>query len=163
MRLVLAVIHFLFIGATGLTVHGAAVPNVNLNEERNYLQGWDNSASLTYYNSAMEYLDNFDDKWTNLADRVYYAMYTSAELSINNGSKDPELANRSSQSYSHYNKLVSLIKYAYHEWDANDLDDSTRLLLLFFGIVGIIGVRRTVKKSSSVQEISRRKGDVMGL
>ena len=48
--------------------------------------------------------------------------------------------------HDYFDKAVSRITNAYYELDAKDQDDYTRLLLLCCGIVGIIGMRRTVKK-----------------
>ena len=162
MNLATIIIYILLISATDLTVHSAAASDDILNEDRNSPRWWYNSASKTYWDSDMEYLDYFDNKRANVADRVYYAINTKVELSIIQGNEAHESVSGPSLGYNHYDKFVSRIKNAYRELDAKDQDDYTRLLLLCFGIVGIIGVRRTVKKSSSAQKISRRESDFVG-
>ena len=162
MKLALIIIYILSISATDLTVHSAAVSDDIIYEDRNSPRWWYNSASKTYWDSEMECLDYFDNERTNFADRGYYAIYTGAELSITHGNEEHESASGPSLGYNDYDEVVSRIKNAYQELDAKDQDDYTRLLLLYFGIVGIIGVRRTVKKSSSAQKISRREVDFTG-
>jgi hypothetical protein len=46
-----------------------------------------------------------------------------------------------------YDEIVSWIEDEYHAWVAKDHYGSTRLLLLSFGLVGLIGIRRKFKKS----------------
>ena len=162
MRLALIIIYILLINAIDLTAHSADVSDDSLYEDRNSLRSWSNSALQSYWDSEMEYLDDFDNKRTHVADRVYNAIYTRAELSIAHSSEKHELASGPSPGYTDYDRVFFRIKKAYNELDAKDQDDYTRLLLLCFGIVGIVGIRRTVKKSSSAQKISRREVDFTG-
>jgi hypothetical protein len=57
------------------------------------------------------------------------------------------LANNPSPSNDYYDEIVSWIEDEYHAWVAKDHYGSTRLLLLSFGLVGLIGIRRKFKKS----------------
>ena len=45
-----------------------------------------------------------------------------------------------------YNQVVSWIKYVYHALVAKDQYDSTGLVLLSFGLIGVLGIRRKIKK-----------------
>jgi hypothetical protein len=74
-------------------------------------------------------------------------MYTRAEISVIDRGKDGELANNPSPSDNYVDKIVSWIEDEYHAWAAKDHYGSTRLLLLSFGLVGLIGIRRKFKKS----------------
>ena len=49
--------------------------------------------------------------------------------------------------YMAYILAASLIEDAYHALVAKDQYSTTRLLLCSFGLIGIIGIRRKVKKS----------------
>lgn len=43
------------------------------------------------------------------------------------------------------NQVISWIKNVYHAFVAKDQYDSTRLVLLSFGLIGVLGIRRKVK------------------
>ena len=106
---------------------------------------------LTYDQGGTKQLEYFDAKWTKLADTDYHSMFTRAEISAIDSGRDGELANNPSPSNNYYDEIVSWIKDEYHAWVAKDQYDSTRLLLLSFGLVGLVGIRRKFKKSSSAQ------------
>ncbi len=161
-RFALTIIYIFFISGTYIKANNAAASDDSLYEDRTGLQWWYNSASQTYWGSETEYLNYFDNKITNFADRIYDTIHTSAELSVIHGNEAHEPANGPSQDYNHYDNVVSRIKNGHLEFDEKDQDRYTRLLLLCFGIVGIIGVRRTVKKSSPAQKIIRREAGFTG-
>jgi hypothetical protein len=104
-------------------------------------------ALLTYDQGGTKRLDDFDDKWTKLAGKGYHSMYTRAEISAIDSGRDGKLANNPSPSNNYYDKIVSWIEDKYHAWVAKDHYGSTRLLLLSFGLVGLIGIRRKFKKN----------------
>ena len=104
-------------------------------------------ALLTYDQGGTKQLDYLDDKSTKLAGTGYHSMYTRAEISVIDSGRDGELANNPSPSNNYYDEIVSWIKDEYHAWAAKDQYGSTRLLLLSFGLVGLIGIRRKFKKS----------------
>jgi hypothetical protein len=105
------------------------------------------TAFLIYDYSGTKRLDYFEDKWTKLAGTGYHSMYARAAIyAIDNG-RDGELADNPSPSNNYYGEVVSWIEDAYHAWVAKDYYGSTRLLLLSFGLVGLIGIRRKFKKS----------------
>jgi len=102
---------------------------------------------LIYDYSGTKRLDYFEDKWAKLAGTGSHSIYARAEIyAIDNG-RDGELADNPSSSNNYYDEVVSWIEDAYHAWAAKDYYGSTRLLLLSFGLVGLIGIRRKFKKS----------------
>jgi hypothetical protein len=105
------------------------------------------TALLTYDQGGAKGFDYFDDKWTKLAGIGYHSMYAGAEIFATDSGRDNELANNPSLSNIHYDDVVSWIEDAYHAWVAKDHYGSTRLLLLSFGLVGLIGIRRKFKKN----------------
>ncbi len=105
------------------------------------------TALLTYDHGGTKRLDYFNDKWTKLADTAYHSIYAGAEISAINSGRDGELANNPRPNKNYYDEVVSWIEDAYHAWVSEDHYGSTRLLLLSFGIVGLIGIRRKFKKS----------------
>ncbi len=107
------------------------------------------TALLTYGHGGMKRLDYFDDKWTKLADTGYHSMYARAEISAINSGRDGESANNPRPIKNYYDEVVSWIEDAYHAWVSEDHYGSTRLLLLSFGLVGLlgIGIRRKFKES----------------
>jgi hypothetical protein len=54
-------------------------------------------------------------------------------------------------------KVLSWIKDTYRVWVANDNYESARLLLLSFGLVGLVGIRRRFKKRRSAQYSGEKK------
>jgi hypothetical protein len=104
-------------------------------------------ALLTDDQGGTKQLDYFDDNPAKLAGTGYHSMYTRAEISVIDRGKDGELANNPSPSDNYVDKIVSWIEDEYHAWAAKDHYGSTRLLLLSFGLVGLIGIRRKFKKS----------------
>ena len=91
-------------------------------------------------------LDYLDDKWAKFASTGNHANYVKAEISAIDRGRDGELANNPMPHHRYYNEVVSWIENAYHAWVAKDPYGSTRLLLLSFGLVGLIGIRRKFKK-----------------
>jgi len=104
-------------------------------------------ALLKYDQGGTKQLDYFDDKSAKLAGTGYHSIYTRAEISAIDRGRDGELANNPSPSNDYYDEIVSWIEDEYHAWVAKDHYGSTRLLLLSFGLVGLIGIRRKFKKS----------------
>jgi hypothetical protein len=105
------------------------------------------TALLTYDHGGTNRLDYFDDKWTKLAGIGYHSMYARAEISAIDIGRDGELVNNPRPSNNYYDEVISWVEDAYHEGVANDHYGPTRLLLLSFGLVGIIGIRRKFKKN----------------
>jgi len=104
-------------------------------------------ALLTYDHGGAMRLDYFNHNWTKLTSSSFHSMYTAAEMSSIDGSGDDESAIIPNLGDNIYDIVASWIKDAYHAWTAKDHYGSTRLLLLSFGLVGIVGVRRKFKKN----------------
>jgi hypothetical protein len=73
-------------------------------------------------------------------------MYAGAEIYNIDSGRDDKLANNPDPGHNFFDEVVSWVKEVYHGWVAKDHYGSTRLLLLSFGLIGIIGVRRKFKK-----------------
>ena len=105
------------------------------------------TALLTYDHGGTNRLDYFDDKWTKLAGICYHSMYARAEISAIDIGRDGELVNNPRPSNNFYDEVISWFEDAYHAGVAKDQYGSTRLILLSFGLVGLIGIRRKFKKN----------------
>ena len=101
---------------------------------------------LGYDYGETKQLIDVDNKWTKHTGTGYHAMYAKAEISITDGGNNGELAKTPSPSNRYYHKVVSWIKDTYQAWVAKDRYGSARLVLLSFGLVGLIGIRRKFKK-----------------
>lgn len=91
-------------------------------------------------------LNYFGDQWNRLAYTDYDIKYSRSEFSFVSNFENLELANNPNPRIGEYDKLIHWIKNAYRAWVPKDHSGSTRLLLLSFGLVGIIGMRRKFKK-----------------
>jgi hypothetical protein len=58
---------------------------------------------------------------------------------------------RGTKQFDYFDKVVSWIKDTYRSRVAKDNYGPTRLLLLSFGVVGLVGIRRKFRKSRSAQ------------
>ena len=105
------------------------------------------TALLTYDHGETKRFDYFNHNWTKLPIAGYRSMFARAEISNIDSGREDELADNPSPRINFYDKVVSWLKDAYHAWVAKDQYGSTRLLLLSFGLVGIVGVRRKFKKN----------------
>ena len=105
------------------------------------------TALLSHDQDGTKRLGYFDDKWTKLAGIGYHSIYARAEISATDSGRDGELADNPNPSHGYYDEVVSMFEDVYHAWFAKDQYGSTRLLLLSFGLVGLIGIRRKFKKS----------------
>ena len=101
---------------------------------------------MTYAYGETKQLDYFNNKRAKNADTGYRAMHAKAEISIFNSGRDDELAKNPSPSNTYFEKVVSWIKDTYQVWVKKDRYGSARLILLSFGLVGLIGIRRKFKK-----------------
>ena len=103
-------------------------------------------ALLTYEHGGTKRLDYFNHNRTKLPSAVYHPMYAGAEIYNIDSGRDDKLANNPDPGHNFFDEVVSWVKEVYHGWVAKDHYGSTRLLLLSFGLIGIIGVRRKFKK-----------------
>ena len=111
------------------------------------VDGQQASALLINERGEMRRFDYIDDKWAKLADTGHHAIYGRAEIAMIDSGNDVDLSANRSPRHSFYDKVVSWMEDVYDAWIARDQYVSTRLLLLSFGLVGLIGIRRKFKKS----------------
>jgi len=93
-----------------------------------------------------KWFDYFDNQWNRLAYSGYGIKDSRSEFSRVSNAGDLELADNPSPRIGEFDKVIYWIKDAYRAWVPKDHSGSTRLLLLSFGLVGIIGMRRKFKK-----------------
>ena len=92
------------------------------------------------------WFDYNDNQWNSIANTGFDIKISSSEFSFVSNVGDLELADNPSPRMSNYEKAILWIKDAYRAWIPKGHSGSTRLLLLSFGLVGIIGMRRKFKK-----------------
>ena len=145
-----------FINAPGQTAQATNSDDIFYND--GFIDTQPEAASLNYDYSGMKRFDYFDTKWTVLASTSYRSRYTRAEISeIDNGGYGGLQAGPN-PIHIYFDKVVSWIKEAYHAWVVKDNYGSTRLLLLGFGLIGLVGIRRKFKKSRYAQNPGEKIG-----
>ena len=92
------------------------------------------------------WLNDFKGQWNQLVDAGVETKYARLEFLSVGADEETVLDNNPSAHNSGYDKLVIWLKNAYRAWVSEGHSGSTRLLLLSFGLVGIIGIRRKLKK-----------------
>ncbi len=105
------------------------------------------TALLADENGNTKQPDYFDDKRTRLAGTGSGAMFARADISNIDSGRDGQLAKNPSPRHSYYEKVVFWIRDTYQAWVAKDRYGSARLVLLSFGLIGLIGIRRKFKKN----------------
>ena len=144
-------------GQTAQTIHS---------DDNFYDDGFINTqpeaASLNYDYSETKRFDYFDDKWTELATIGYQARYARAEIFAIDSGGSGGLGTRPIARHNYYDKVVSWIKDTYRAQVANDHYASIRLILLGFGLIGLVGIRRKLKKRRSAQISSEKEHWILG-
>jgi len=120
------------------------------------------SALLTHDHSGTKQFDYFDDKWTVLASTSHRPRSTRAEISDIDSSRNGGLEAGPNPILTYFDKVVSWIKDTYRSRVAEDNYGSTRLLLLSFGLIGLVGIRRKLKKRRSAQISSENEHWILG-
>ena len=92
------------------------------------------------------WLNYFKGQWNPFAEAGVENKYARLEFMSVGPDKESELNGKPSARNSGYGKLVIWLKNVYRAWVSEGHSGSTRLLLLSFGLVGIIGIRRKLKK-----------------
>lgn len=105
------------------------------------------TALIAHIPGRTKRIDYFDDGLIQLVSAGYYSKSAGAELSTLDRGRDAESADSPNPSYHYVDEAVSWIKEVYHAWVPKNHYGSTRLLLLSFGLVGLIGIRRKFKKN----------------
>ncbi len=104
-------------------------------------------ALLADENGGAKQPDYFDDKRTRLAGTGSRAMFARADISNIDSGRDGQMAKNPSPRHNYYEKVVFWVKDTYQAWVAKDRYGSARLVLLSFGLIGLIGIRRKFKKN----------------
>jgi hypothetical protein len=160
MKFAVMLICVFFINAPGQTAQATNSDDIFYND--GFIDTQPEAASSNYDYSGMKQIDYFDNKWTVLASTSYRLRSTRAEISeIDNGRKDGLEAD-SNPIPTYFDKVVSWIKETYHARVAEDNYGSTRLLLLSFGLIGLVGIRRKLKKRRSAQISSEKDHWILG-
>ena len=115
------------------------------------------AALLTHDHSGTKQFDYFDDKWSVLAGTSHRLRSTRAEISNIDSSRNGGLEVGPNPIHTYFDKVVSWIKDTYRARVAKDNYGSTRLLLLSFGLVGLLGIRRKFKKSRSAKILGKKQ------
>ena len=116
------------------------------------------SALLTHDHSGTKQFDYFDNKWTVLASISYRPGYTRTEVTDIDSDGNGGLKAGPNPIHIYYDKVVSWIKETYQTRIAKDNYGATRLLLLGFGLIGLVGIRRKLKKIQSAHNPVEKKG-----
>ena len=160
MKFAVMIICVFFINAPGKTAQATNSDDIFYND--GFINTQPRAAALNYDYSGMKRYDCFDDKWTVLASTRYCLRYTRAEISEIDNDANSELEAGSNPIPTYFDKLVSWLKETFLARVAEDNYGSTRLLLLSFGLVGLVGIRRKFKKSRSAQISSEKEHWILG-
>ena len=105
------------------------------------------TAVIAHVSGGTKRFDYFDDKLSQLASAGNQAVYAGVQISTLDSGGDGESTDKPNPNPSYYEEAVSWLKDVYHAWVPGNHYGSTRLLLLSFGLVGLIGIRRKFKKN----------------
>ena len=119
-------------------------------------------ALLTHDHGGTKEFDYFDDKWPVLASTSHRPRSIRTEISDIDSSRNGGLKAGPNPILTYFDKVVSWIKETYRSRVAKDNYGATRLLLLSFGLVGLLGIRRKLKKSQSAQISSEKEHWILG-
>lgn len=160
MKFAVMLICVFFISAPGQTAQATNSDDIFYND--GFIDTQPEAASLNYDYSGMKRFDYFDTKWTVLASTSYRPGYTRAEISeVDNGGYGGLQAGPN-PIHTYFDKVVSWIKDTYRSRVAENNYGSTRLLLLSFGLIGLVGIRRKLKKRRSAQISSENEHWILG-
>ena len=153
MKFAVMLICVFFIHASEQTAQAINSDDIFYNDGINTQQ---KAAPLNYDYSGTKQFDYFDDKWAVLASTSHRPRSTRAEISNIDSSGNGGLEAGPNPIHTYFDKVVSWIKDTYRSRVAKDNYGSTRLLLLSFGLVGLVGIRRKFKKSRSAQNPGKK-------
>ena len=156
MKFAVMLIFVFFINAPGQTAQATNSDDIFYND--GFINTQPKAAPLNYDYSGTKQFDYFDDKWTVLASTNHRLSSTRAEISDIDSSGNGGLEAGPNPIHTYFDKVVSWIKDTYRARVAKDNYGSTRLLLLSFGLVGLVGIRRKFKKSRSAQNPGEKIG-----
>jgi len=154
MKFAVMLICVFFIIAPGLTAQTTNSDDIFY--DNCFINTQPESALLTHDHSGTKQFDYFDDKWTVLASTSHRLRSTRVEISEIDSGGNGGLEAGPNPIHTYFDKVVSWIKDTYRSRVAKDNYGSTRLLLLSFGLVGLVGIRRKFKKSRSAQNPGKK-------
>jgi hypothetical protein len=155
MKFAVMLICVFFINAIGQTAQ-ANTSSDDIFYDHDVMNTPPGSTLRTHDQSGMKQFGYFDDKWAVLASTSHRPRSTRAEISEIDTGGDVGLIAGPNPILTYFDKLVSWIKDTYRARVAKDNYGATRLLLLSFGLVGLLGIRRKLKKSRSAQISSEK-------
>ena len=100
-----------------------------------------------YDQGRIRFLDHFGDNWNKLASAGYHSLVAKNEIPTIDTGRKGDSANDPNSSRSYYYDVKAWLEDVYHAWAVKDRYGSILLILLIFGLVGLIGIRRKLKKS----------------
>ena len=157
MKFAATLICVFFIIAIGQTAQATATNSDDLFHDHEVITTPAEPASLTDDHSTTKQFEYFDDKRAVLASTSHRPRSPRTEISDNDTGAKIGLEAGSNPILTYFDKLVSWIIHTYRARVAEDNYGATRLLLLSFGLVGLLGIRRKLKKSRSAQISSEKE------
>ncbi|MGD8208976.1 MAG: hypothetical protein PVH85_01250 [Desulfobacterales bacterium] len=151
-----------FINAIGQTAQATTINSDDIFYDNDVIITPPGSTLRAHDQSGMKQFGYFDNKWAVLASTNHRPRATGAEISDIDTGGDVGLIAGSNPILTYFDKLVSWIKDTYRARVALDNYGATRLLLLSFGLVGLLGIRRKLKKSRSAQISSEKEHWILG-
>ena len=94
---------------------------------------------LDYGQGRVKCLDYFNDNRNKLASEGYHTMIAKTEIPVIDSGGSGGSANNPNPSRSYYDDVKAWLEDAYHAWAVKDRYSSIRLLLLSFGLIGLLG------------------------
>ena len=94
----------------------------------------------------VHWLNYFERQWNQFVEDGVDTKYAKLEFMSVGADIETELNSNPGARNSGYDKLIIWLKNVYRAWVSEGHSGSIRLLLLSFGLVGIIGIRRKLKK-----------------
>jgi hypothetical protein len=149
MKFAVTLICVFFIYAIGQTAQATTTNSDDIFYDHDFINTPPESTLPTHDHSGTKQFGYFDDKRPVLVSTSHRPKSSRAEISEidNGGNVGLEADPNPILTYS--DKVVSWIKDTYRARIAKDNYGATRLLLLSFGVVGLLGIRRKFKKSRS--------------
>jgi hypothetical protein len=160
MKFAVILICVFFINAPGQTTQATNSDDIFC--DNGFINTPPEPAFLTHNSSGTKQFSYFNDKWPVLASTSHRPRPIRAEISKIDIGGSVGLEAGPNPILTYFDKVVSWIKETYRSRVAKDNYGATRLLLLSFGLVGLLGIRRKLKKSQSAQISSEKERWILG-
>ena len=162
MKFAVMLICVFFIIAIGQTAQTTTTNSDDIFYDYDLINISPDSTLRTHDQSGKKQFGYFDDKWAVLVSTSHRPRSTRAEFSEIDKGRNVGLEADLNPILTYFDKVVSWIKDSYRARVSKDNFGATRLLLLCFGLVGLIGIRRKFKKSRSAQISSEKEHWILG-